>query len=344
MIARIASLVRWEWFKLQRRRMLWVLLVFALLFGQIAVWGSFFSYQSLAATGGEVTVPASVLPQEAQRGLPRRVACNDLLSGDAARQPTDLAPQILEGLRTTCEEQAARLPERLSSAYQGSTPPGSVPTGIEVLQPLGLILIAILTASAIGIDYGTGTLRSALSQGTGRWPYLAAKLATLAGLAALGLLIATASIIGASLIAAGLAGSAPSAVAVSPTTWTDAGMAVWKAWVSFLPYIALTACVTVLARSTAAGMAIGLGYYFGEQIIAGLLTGFFSWFADVAAYLPVHNISAWTGAGGSFSPAARDATDPTRALVVLAVYTALFLGFTFWLFERRDVHGATGGG
>lgn len=342
MMAMIATLVRWEWFKLQRRRMLWVLLAFALLFGQIAVWGSFFVYQTLAGTGGEVTVPASVLAED-QQGPPRTVACNDLLSGDADRQPVDLAPEVLAGLRTTCSQQAAQLPERLAGAYQDFTPPGSVATSVGILQTLGLILIAILTASAIGIDYGTGTLRSALSQGTGRWPYLAAKLATLAGLAALGLLIVTASVIGASLIAAALASPAPAAGGVSPATWTDGGLAVWKAWVSFIPYIALTACVTVVARSTAAGMAIGLGYYFGEQIIAGLLTGFFSWFADVAAYLPVHNISAWTGGGGGFGPPG-DATDPMRALVVLAVYTVALGGIAFWLFERRDVHGATGGG
>jgi ABC-type transport system involved in multi-copper enzyme maturation permease subunit len=344
MMAKIATLVRWEWFKLQRRRMLWVLLAFALLFGQIAVWGSFYSYQNLTETGGEVTVPASVLPQDGQQRRPRTVACNDLLSDDPARQPADLAPQVLEGLRTTCSQQAAQLPGRLGSAYQDFSPPGSVPNAIGILQTLGLILIAILTASAIGIDYGTGTLRSALTQGTGRWPYLAAKLATLAGLAALGLLIATASVIGASLIAAALAGTAPAAAGVSPATWTDAGLAVWKAWVSFLPYIALTACVTVVARSTAAGMAIGLGYYFGEQIIASLLTGFFSWFADVAAYLPVHNISAWTGGSGGFGPPAGGDADPVRALVVLAVYTLTLGGIAFWLFERRDVQGATGGG
>ncbi|MGH2380692.1 MAG: hypothetical protein ACRDG7_05670 [Candidatus Limnocylindria bacterium] len=48
--------------------------------------------------------------------------------------------------------------------------------------------------------------------------------------------------------------------------------------------------------------------------------------------------------GGGFGPPAGDATDPTRALVVLAAYSAAFAAIAFWLFERRDVHGATGGG
>ncbi len=341
MIAQVANLARWEWFKLVRRRMLWVLLAFALVFGQLALWGSFFSYQNLKATGGEVTVPATLQQQQAQQGRPRTVACNDLLSNDAARQPADLAPQVLDGLRATCRQQAAQLPDRLGRAYQSFTLPGSIPSAMGILQTLGLILIAILAASAIGIDYGAGTLRSVLAQGTGRWPYLAAKLLTLAVIAALGLLIATASIAVASVIAAALAGAAPAVT--SSANWSDAGLALWKAWASFLPYIVLTASVTILARSTAAGMAIGLGYYFGEQIVVSLLSGLFSWFGNVADYLLVHNISAWTG-GSGFGPPAAGAADPMRALLILVLYMLALGGIGFWLFERRDVQGATGGG
>ena len=36
--------------------------------------------------------------------------------------------------------------------------------------------------------------------------------------------------------------------------------------------------------------------------------------------------------------------DQTHALVVLAVYTLILGGVAFWVFERRDVQGATGGG
>jgi ABC-2 type transport system permease protein len=340
LIAKVANLVRWEWFKLARRRMLWVLLVFALLFGQLALWVSFFSYQNLNRTGGEVTVPATLQQQQGQQGRPRTVPCNDLLSGDTARQPADLAPQVVEGLRATCRQQAAQLPDRLGRAYQNFTVPGSIPSAVGILESLGLILIAILTASAIGIDYGSGTLRSVLTQGTGRWPYLAAKLVTLAVLAGLGLLIVAASIAVASVIAAALAGAAP-AVA-STVTWSDAALALWKGWISFLPYVALTASVTILARSTAAGMAIGLGYYFGEQIIASLLSGLFTWFSDVADYLLIHNISALTG-GGGFGPQAGAAAEPMRAALILVLYTLALGGIGFWLFERRDVQGATGG-
>lgn len=338
-MANIANLAVWEWFKLRRRRMPWVLLVFAILFAQLAVWGAFFSYRNLQETGGELTVPATL--QQQQGRVPRTVRCNDLLSGDPSRQPPDLDAQVIAGLGAQCRQQEATLPTRLARTYQTFTLPGSIPNSLNTVQTLGLILIAILTASAIGIDYGAGTLRSVLTQGTGRWPYLAAKLVTLAMLAALGLVAAVASVAISSAIAGSIAGAAPPSTA-GAATWSDAGLAFWKAWVSILPYIALTAFVTVVARSSAAGMAIGLGYYFAEQLVVALLSSFFSWFQNVADYLLVRNISGWTGGGGFPSGAALP--EQTHAILVLAVYTLALAGIAFWLFERRDVQGATGGG
>ncbi|MEP6694781.1 MAG: ABC transporter permease subunit, partial [Chloroflexota bacterium] len=296
MIGSIANLAIWEWFKLRRRWMLWILLVFALLFAQLAVWGAFFSYKNLQETGGELTVPASL--QQQQGRVPRTVRCVDLLSGDPSRQPADLDPQVTAGLSAQCRQQEAAMPARRARSYSTFTLPGSIPNALGTVQTLGLILMAILTASAIGIDYGAGTLRSVLTQGTGRWPYLTAKLLTLAALAALGLIVAVGSVALSSSIAASLASPPPQVLvlpgAATTATWSDAGIALWKSWVSLIPYIALTSFVTVFARSSAAGMAIGLGYYFAEQLIVALFTNFFSWFQNVADYLLVRNISGWT--------------------------------------------------
>src|SRR5439155_1378746 len=91
-----------------------------------------------------------------------------------------------------------------------------------IVQTLALILIAILTASAIGIDYGAGTLRSALTQGIGRWPYLTAKIITLAIIALLGLVVALGTVTISSLIATAIAG-APPAGATSRARAADDG-------------------------------------------------------------------------------------------------------------------------
>ena len=338
MIPNVANLSRWEWFKLRRRWMLWILLVFAILFAQLAVWGQFSSYRNLQSTGGELTVPATL--QQQQGRAPRTVACNDLLSGDAARVPADLDAQVVAGLAAQCRQQQATLPARMARAYQAFTLPGSIPTALGIVQTLALILVAILTASAIGIDYGAGTLRSVLTQGVGRWPYLTAKILTLAVISLLGLVAALATVAIASVVASAIAGAPP--VGATTATWSDSGVALWKAWLSTLPYLALTTFVTVFARSSAAGMAIGLGYYFAEQLIVALFSNLFSWFQNVADFFLVRNISGWVGGSGGLAAGALP--DQTHAAIVLAVYTLVLGGIAFWLFERRDVQGATGGG
>jgi len=161
-IGNVANLTRWEWFKLRRRWMLWILLVFAILFAQLAVWGQFFSYQNLQTTGGELTVPASL--QQQQGRAPRTVACNDLLSGNPARQPADLDAQVVAGLAAQCRQQAATLPARLARAYQGFSLPGSISTALGIVQTLALIRDRLRSRhAAIGAHAGDRAL--ALSRG-----------------------------------------------------------------------------------------------------------------------------------------------------------------------------------
>lgn len=332
----LANLIRWEWFKLRRRRMLWFLLVVAILFSQLSVWGSFFAYRNINDSIG----PAMQFGAGAGRA-PRTFSCNDLLSDDPSRRPADLDPQVIERVRAQCLQQAAQQPALLRQAYDNFALPGSIPRALSTLQTLGLILIAVLTASAIGIDYGSGTLRSVLVQGTGRWPYLAAKLLTLAVLAGLAIVLAMIGVAAGSTIAERIVGTAP--LAPSTSTWSSAGIALWKGWLVMIPYVAFTALVTVLARSSAAGMAIGLGYYFGEQIVVALVSGVFTWGKDAADFLLVHSISVWTGT--AFFGAPGSATgDAARAGFVLLAYTLALAAIALWIFQRRDVHGSTAGG
>ncbi len=53
MIGHELKLIRWEWFKLRRRWMPWILLGILILFSQLFIWGSFFSYRSQVQSGGE---------------------------------------------------------------------------------------------------------------------------------------------------------------------------------------------------------------------------------------------------------------------------------------------------
>jgi ABC-type transport system involved in multi-copper enzyme maturation permease subunit len=103
--------------------------------------------------------------------------------------------------------------------------------------------------------------------------------------------------------------------------------------------------VTVSTRSAAAGMAIGLGYYFAEGILIALLSAFFQWFDKVADYLLIRNINVLAGGGFGFGPggAGTGEIGTVQASFVLAVYTVMLAGMAIGVFQRRDVTGASGG-
>jgi len=224
--------------------------------------------------------------------------------------------------------------------YYSFTLPGSISNAMGTAQSIGMILLTVLAASVIGSEYGLGTLRLVLARGTGRRKYLASKFVALAGLAAVGLMIVAVVTIVSSLIAGGLA-QAPDG-AVDTNTWGKAGSSLVRAWASFIPSLALTGLVTVLARSTGTGMAVGLGYGFAEQIITAILLPRFQWFQTVADYLMGRNIGALAG-GAGFGMGGTASPGTLHASLVLAAYTVVLGAVAFWLFQRRDVAGASGG-
>ncbi|MPZ24478.1 MAG: ABC transporter permease subunit [Dehalococcoidia bacterium] len=225
--------------------------------------------------------------------------------------------------------------------YDDFTLPGSIVNTLSTVQTFGLMLLAILTASVVGIEYGLGTLRTALVRGTGRISYVAGKFLMLSVVAA-GALMIGAGVAALSSVVAGSLVASPSGYAGSSTSWADASIAFGKTWSSLLPYMALTGFVTVFARSSAIGMAVGLSYLFAEQIIVGLLSGLFNWFQDVADFLLVRNIMAWAG-GSSFGMPAMGGPPLLQTFLILAIYTLLLMGSAFWLIRKRDVAGASGG-
>jgi ABC-type transport system involved in multi-copper enzyme maturation permease subunit len=227
-------------------------------------------------------------------------------------------------------------------ASAGFTLPGSISQALGGSQTLALLLLTILAASTFGMEYGMGTLRMVLTRGTGHWQYLAGKFLALAAAAASALAIVIVVTIISSLIASALAPDR------SPTgqtgAWTEAAAALGRTWFSLIPYLAFTGLVTVLTRSAATGTAICLSYYFVELIIVAILSGPLDWFDAVAEYLLVQNILAWSegsqfaiGVGGGAGPG------QVHAFVVLLAYLVALGGGAFWLFQRRDVTGVSGG-
>jgi ABC-2 type transport system permease protein len=231
---------------------------------------------------------------------------------------------------------------QLEDVRANFTLPSSISGTLRNSQPFALILLAILAASTFGMEYGMGTLRMVLTRGTGRWQYLAGKFLVLATatVGSLGIVIAATAI--SSLIASAL--TSGWAQIGQSGSWMEAAVILGKIWFSLASYLALTGLVTVLTRSSATGTAISVGYFFAELIIVAIFTNLFDWFAAVAEYLLVQNILAWTeGSQSAIGIDGGTAPGQVHAFVVLLAYLVVLGVGAFWLFQRRDVTGASGG-
>jgi ABC-2 type transport system permease protein len=333
MIASLPALVRWDWFKLRRRWLPWILLIILLLFSQLGVWVAVLRYQSDRETGGLVPVVS------ASGGPGRTVACSDVLAGNSRALPPGASPLVLQGLQAECRQAQAQLQPRLAEEYRSFTLPGSIPIAANLGVTVGLILIAVLAASHLGTEYGWGTLRTALVRGAGRAEFITSKLLLLALLAAAALLVVCAATAISSAAAAGIA-PAPALSAPAPS-WGHAAAVVGKGWVALTAFAVFAVFTTLLTRSSAGGMAIAIGYYLAESIAITILSGLVSWFDTVARYLFGANLAAW--ASLEFFGLGAPQVSPLHAFLVLLAYAVVLAGLSFWMFERRDVSGVSAG-
>ena len=326
----LRNLINWERFKLQRRWMPWIILAILLFFSQMVIFSNYNQYQSMKDTLRQSTYAFSHLGQHYE------INCEEAVEGRLLDLPSDLPPvfsSLLEGFYPECERQQEQIEQQLTVF----TLPGSIPTALGVAQSMGIILFAILTASVIGTEYGWGTVRVVLAVGTRRWHYLSGKLALLS-LVVLGSLVLVVPLtIVSSLIAANLTGTVEFGffnIGFLGDVLADIG----RSWLAMWPYIALAAAFTVLSRSSAAGIALAIGYYFLEAlIITQLLT--FDWFLTVPDYLLGRNITAWMVGMNNSQGALTSGQLPSQlhAALVLLVYVLVFGGLSFWLFQRRDI-------
>ncbi len=241
LMAAFTNVARWEGFKLRHRRMPWILLAIFLAFTQLAVWGSYFSYSAAVRSGGFMPIPAAA----ATRGMSRMIRCNDLRTKPSEVLPASVPPQAAAMLLRQCERQ-------LVTRYQALLPTSSITFSLGVASIVGMVLIAILSASAFGAEFGLGTLRPILVRGVGRVSYLAGKFLVLAAAATGALLLATAAVALSALLISKMAVPPPTAVAVSGS-WGDVLLMLVRVWASMLVFLTIASSITLLTRSTAAG-------------------------------------------------------------------------------------------
>ena len=299
MMTHVLTLTRGEWYKLRRRRMPWILLGIIAAITQGGFWMGYVSYQ--LGADSVVAAGAGAAAIESGEGLSVSV---DLDSGGAGAG--------------------------------GFTLPFSLNRTTGQLPMIFVIPIMILAATVIGVEYGLGTLRATLTRGAGRWQLLSAKFVMLMVAGGAGIIVVTA-LVGIASIVAGIlppAGEGP-LVAGNAAAWKAVATALGKAVYALAPYVALAVFLTVATGSNAQGTALSMGYFLFELLIAPALGGIAGWLGNVLdATLLGSNVSQWMSAAFP--------TDSARAFFVMLAYTAVLLGAALWIFQRRDVPGAKG--
>jgi ABC-2 type transport system permease protein len=333
----IFMIARWEWFKLQRRLMPWILLAILFGFSQLSVWGTYVAYSFTTANGG-----VAVLPR-ATAGRPVTIRCADLQKDAASAVPAGTSAQDIVALNVQCQQRLSGLAAR----YLSLAPSRAVSTALGIAASVGLILVAILSASVIGIEFGLGTLRPILARGAGRLQFLAGKYLMLIGAIAAALLVVAVASAGSGLAAITLAHPPPDVGHVG-VSLGHVAIAYLKTLAGLITFMTIAASVTLLVRSTAAGMAIALAWLAAESILVRLLSALFDWFNDIAEYLPMRNISAFTSdrssLQGMLNNVVGNSISPLHAGLVMAGYVVLFAGIAALVFRKRDITGASGGG
>ena len=337
MILDLAKVFRWEWFKLRRRWMPYILLAVLVLITQLSIWATILAYNEARTRSDSVAF-------EGPDGALLEFDCYDVVEGRADFSQVGEVEESM--LVDDCQDWDERRRENMASIYDLITPPGSAVFTMSIGQSIGLILIAILTASLIGTEHGWGTLRFLLVRGVRRWHVLASKLgvAWLAFAAAL-LLIGVLGTLSGQIIDGLLSGAGE---LENNTPWDEVTELFGRSLLSVLPYVAMVSLVTVAVRSSAAGIGVGVGYYFLEQTMVGIFGAFFDWFQNIAEFLPVYSMEAFVNTGGGISIGGGGGESPDYAgdlhtLLVMAAYTLVAGALAFYLLHRRDVGGASRG-
>ena len=348
MIAQVLRLTRWELFKVRKRWMPWILLVVTLVVVQATLWGFYAAYRNV---GNEYNDGYPGV-----RGIVT-ISCAEILDGTAAAKAETVIEEMREDARKRIEQRRERgrcpsIIEQIEDDRERHRGffvlPGGLANSLGVAHYIGVFLVMVLGASSMGVEYGWGTLRTALARGTGRWQFLGAKALSLVLLSAAGLLVVSLTVTISSLITASLTLGDGGGM-VGSGQWSTAAVMFGKVVYGLVPFVILALFFTILTSSSSMGIAMSGAYYFAEFLLVRILGGLFDWFSNVTDYLLGANTTIWmtttdvvTTAGSASLFDIADPPGTLHAFLVLLIYVVVLGGVATWLFQRRDIAGERG--
>ena len=181
------------------------------------------------------------------------ITCADILDGTAEAKVEMVIGEMREDARKRVEQRRERgncpdIVEQIAEDRQRHREffvlPGGLANSLGVAQYIGVLLVMILGASTVGAEYGWGTLRTALTRGTGRWQFLAAKALSLVLLSVAGLLVVSLTVVVGSLIAAAFTLGDGGGL-IGAGQWSTVVVMFGKAVYGLVPYVVLALFLTV---------------------------------------------------------------------------------------------------
>ncbi|HEY7975453.1 MAG TPA: ABC transporter permease [Ktedonobacterales bacterium] len=131
-----------------------------------------------------------------------------------------------------------------------------------VLRVFWGMMIIVLTARLIGMEYSSGTIRVVLARGVGRLQLLFAKLSVLALIAVIGATLLALFAAATGLIAVALVAHNLNVLnAATATFWSDMWAYIGSVLASLGASILLAAAVTTVTRSLSAGVAVSILWF-----------------------------------------------------------------------------------
>jgi ABC-type transport system involved in multi-copper enzyme maturation permease subunit len=231
--------------------------------------------------------------------------------------------------------------------------PASLITTGRIIEYVGLVLMVILAGTIVGGEYGVGTIRVLLTRGPTRTQYLLAKiLAILIYIARTTvILLATGIIVGALY---GLWIGIDLDVSFFTSDWAlHAVVYILLVALKLFIYAMIALSLATLGRSTAAGVAGGIVWWFLEGLLGPILLGVGlinpGITGDILKAIPDYfvgnNIDTLLTEQSNYLIAAGNNASITitgnipdwRAWLVIVIYLIVFLGITWWVLQKRDI-------
>jgi ABC-2 type transport system permease protein len=231
----------------------------------------------------------------------------------------------------------------LSDAKVALYPANLVKETLGMWGDLGGVFALILGVLVQGSEFGWGTIKTLYTQRSGRLVMLGGKVAALAVIVLVMVLALFAVDAAGSLVVAAIDGKASAFPSVDLIA-KGAG----ACYLIFGFWALLGLCLATVFRQSA--MAIGLGLAYGlivERLVFGLLAGLGgNAIPSIQQWFPIANTTYLVESFGSavsvrvgttVNAASAPFADATHAVVMLALYVAIFVLITGWFSRTRDV-------